>query len=161
MDVWSFFVTLAEVFNANGYRDKAITKEAEIIPAVEDAAKAESFEQLRPMAIVDPNQRASAGDMLDTMFNGEGRTTARQSKPASGEEHSEAPRTQPRTVPTTTRRSLRRLSNLHGGGVLGTLPAAVARPSRVSKGQMLLPTKDKQPTDPWMRMAANKKRAAA
>ncbi len=75
LDVWSFFVTLAEVFDANGYRDRNIATEKEIIPAVLEAAQAENFQYLRPMAVVDPNQRASAGDMLDHLFNGEGRTT--------------------------------------------------------------------------------------
>ena len=155
MDVWSFFVTLAEVFNANGYRDKAITTEAEIIPAVEDASKAKGFEQLRPMAIVDPEQRASAGHMLDAMFEGEGRTIAAQSKPVTREERSET-LLQARAGPTTVRRRMQRLSNQQRGGVLKSLPTT----SHVGKGLTLPPAKDKALVDPWTRMAANKKRLA-
>ena len=139
MDVWSLFVTLAEVFNANGYRDKAIRTEAEIIPAVVDASKATGFEELKPVAIVDPEQRASAGHMLDAMFNGEGRTTAPQSKPTSEAERSETLQTQPRAGSIIAR-----------GRVF---PPTASRPSRIGKGQKLPPVK----ADPWTRMAAKKK----
>ncbi|KAL8722087.1 MAG: hypothetical protein Q9225_001374 [Loekoesia sp. 1 TL-2023] len=76
IDVWSFFVTLAEVLNANGYREMTINTDADIIPAIQKAAEAEQFQALRPMAVLEPRERATAGYMLDRLFNGEGRTTA-------------------------------------------------------------------------------------
>ena len=42
-----------------------------------DPARHHNFHPLRDMVIVDPSRRASAGEMLDKLFNGEGRSTPR------------------------------------------------------------------------------------
>ncbi len=75
MDVWSFFVTFAAILEANGYREQDITRENQIIPAVEKAAKDLRLQKMRPMALLDLDLRASAADMLVSLFDGVGRTT--------------------------------------------------------------------------------------
>ena len=45
--------------------------------AVEEAANDKLFQPIRRMAIVDPNQRASAADILKDVFHGKGLTTPR------------------------------------------------------------------------------------
>jgi len=77
VDVWSLFFTLAEVMNVDGFRRKRLNTTASRIKAVEEAARHPDFYPLRDMAIVDPSLRASAGEMLDKLFSGDGRSTPR------------------------------------------------------------------------------------
>ncbi|EFY84639.1 calcium/calmodulin-dependent protein kinase [Metarhizium acridum CQMa 102] len=77
MDVWSLFVTLTYAMNVGGFREKPLHTTALRIKAVQEAANEVIFQPLRDMAIEDPSQRATAGDMLDKLFAGVGRTTSR------------------------------------------------------------------------------------
>ncbi|KAM3501324.1 hypothetical protein MY11210_009389 [Beauveria gryllotalpidicola] len=75
MDVWSLFVTLAYALNAGGFREKPLHSPSLRIKAVEEAANTQIFQPIRDMAKADHNLRATAADMLDKLFAGEGRTT--------------------------------------------------------------------------------------
>ncbi|KAH7175620.1 calcium/calmodulin-dependent protein kinase [Dactylonectria macrodidyma] len=75
MDVWSLFVTLAYAVNGAGFQKKPLHTTALLIQAVQDAANDVVLKPFRDMAIVNPSQRATAGDMLDKIFAGKGRTT--------------------------------------------------------------------------------------
>ncbi|KID86236.1 calcium/calmodulin-dependent protein kinase [Metarhizium guizhouense ARSEF 977] len=75
MDVWSLFVTLAYALNGASFRQKPLHTTPLRIKAIQEAAN--EFRPLRDMAHVDPRERATAGDMLDRLFAGEGRTTRR------------------------------------------------------------------------------------
>ncbi|KJK76530.1 hypothetical protein H634G_08118 [Metarhizium anisopliae BRIP 53293] len=75
MDVWSLFVTLAYALNGAGFRQKPLHTTPLRIQAIQEAAN--EFRPLRDMAHADPRKRATAGDMLDKLFAGEGRTTRR------------------------------------------------------------------------------------
>jgi len=77
VDVWSLFVTLAEATNVDGFRQKPFNTNELRVRRVEEATHSPDFGLLRDMAIVDPSRRASAGEMLDKLFNGEGRSTPR------------------------------------------------------------------------------------
>ncbi|KAF1951795.1 kinase-like protein [Byssothecium circinans] len=77
VDVWSLFVTLAYVLNANEFRKKRFDTNALRIRAVQEAADVAGFRPIQDMAIVDPKERASAAAILDKLFNGEGRSTRR------------------------------------------------------------------------------------
>jgi serine/threonine protein kinase len=81
VDIWSLFVTMAEIlpddvcnFPPNSWADSS---HRGIIQAVRQAAEADLLRQLRPMARVDPNLRASAAQMLLEIYGGEGLTTPR------------------------------------------------------------------------------------
>ncbi|KAL7949352.1 calcium/calmodulin-dependent protein kinase [Trichoderma barbatum] len=75
MDVWSLFVTLAWAMNMGNFRNKPLHTSALKARAIQEAADEEMFQEIRDMAFVDPSQRATAGDMLDKLFDGKGRTT--------------------------------------------------------------------------------------
>lgn len=77
VDVWSLFVTLAYAMNAGRYREKPLHTINSKIRAVLEAAAEPVFHGIKDMAIVDPERRASAAQMLDRVFSGEGRTTPR------------------------------------------------------------------------------------
>lgn len=77
IDVWSLFVTLAYAMNAAGYRRKPRHTREQVFKAVSEAANWKWLRPFREMAIEDPNRRATAGDMLDKVFRGRGRTTPR------------------------------------------------------------------------------------
>ena len=77
VDVWSLFVTLAYAMNASGFRKKRFDTPALRVRAAQEAANDDRFQPIRAMAIVDPEERASAADMLDAHFKGEGRSTPR------------------------------------------------------------------------------------
>lgn len=77
MDVWSLFVTLVYAMNVAGFRGKMLHTTPLRIKAIQEAANEEEFRPLQDMATEDPSQRATAGDMLDKLFAGEGRTTPR------------------------------------------------------------------------------------
>ncbi|KAJ4209919.1 hypothetical protein NW767_000198 [Fusarium falciforme] len=76
MDIWSLFVTLAYAMNAAGFRRKPRHSREQVFKAVWEAANWVRLRQFREMAIEDPDYRATAGDMLDKAFFGEGRTTS-------------------------------------------------------------------------------------
>ncbi|KAI5868572.1 calcium/calmodulin-dependent protein kinase [Durotheca rogersii] len=75
MDIWSRFVTLVYAMNVAGFRGKMLHTTPQRIKAIQEAANEQEFRPLQDMAIEDPSQRATAGDMLDKLFAGEGRTT--------------------------------------------------------------------------------------
>ncbi|KAL2691543.1 hypothetical protein Neosp_001931 [[Neocosmospora] mangrovei] len=77
MDIWSLFVTLAYATNAAGFQNKPTNPREQVFKAVREAADGVRLRQFRKMAIEDPDDRATAGDMLDKIFGGKGRTTAR------------------------------------------------------------------------------------
>ncbi|KAL1614355.1 hypothetical protein SLS56_012122 [Neofusicoccum ribis] len=79
VDVWSLYVVIVQVLNVRGFHDK--TKEfkegRDIFMALEEAYQDDIVAPLRPMAHIDPEQRASAAEMLDALFNGVGRAILR------------------------------------------------------------------------------------
>ncbi|RMZ85097.1 hypothetical protein DV738_g76, partial [Chaetothyriales sp. CBS 135597] len=75
MDVWSLFVTLIYAMNAAGFREKMLHTTPLRIKAIQEAANEREFQPLQDMAKEDPSKRASAGDMLDKLYAGEGRST--------------------------------------------------------------------------------------
>ncbi|KAH8726005.1 kinase-like domain-containing protein [Phaeosphaeriaceae sp. PMI808] len=77
VDVWSLYATLAYVLNANGFRTKRFDTPRLCIKAVEEVANDYGFHPIQEMAAVNPEARASAADMLDKHFGGEGRSTPR------------------------------------------------------------------------------------
>ena len=78
MDVWSLFVTLAVILNIGGFNEKPKNGLDLVRKAVKEAANEEEFAAIRKMAICDPQERASAAEMLDALFDGVGRTTPRK-----------------------------------------------------------------------------------
>ena len=81
VDVWSLFVTIADILNVDGFRAKPMHTKVLRLAAIAAAARSVELSQVKAMAHEDPNQRASAADILEDVFNGEGRTT-RKSRPA-------------------------------------------------------------------------------
>lgn len=77
LDIWSLFVTITHVMNVDGYRSKPLYINEQKIKAVQEAANDKLLQPIRPMAIIDPDQRASAADMLNDVFHGKGLTTRR------------------------------------------------------------------------------------
>ena len=75
VDVWSLFVTMAYVMDVNGYRKKRFGTNQHIIENALKAAETTLLSPLKDMAILDPNERASAADMLIKLYKGEGLTT--------------------------------------------------------------------------------------
>ncbi|KAL9013399.1 MAG: hypothetical protein Q9173_001901 [Seirophora scorigena] len=81
VDTWSLFVTVAYALNAKGYREKKINTLEEAITAALAAAADQSMAKIKEMAIVDPEKRASAAQMLIKHFGGEGLSTPRGNIP--------------------------------------------------------------------------------
>jgi len=81
VDVWALFVTLAMVLNAGGFRSKPNSTLKLRMKAVEEATRTKELRNMKEMAIVNPEQRASAADMLDKHFQGRGRTTTSNQSP--------------------------------------------------------------------------------
>ncbi|KAF2245170.1 kinase-like protein [Trematosphaeria pertusa] len=77
VDVWSLFVTLAYALNVSEFRKKRFDTHTLRVRAAQEAANEAGFHPIRAMVIVDPKARASAADMLDALFHGEGRSTPR------------------------------------------------------------------------------------
>lgn len=81
MDIWSLFVTMAEITEGYTFPPKAVvTSPRDIIQAVQEAA-AGGYSELKPMARMNPALRASAAQMLLTYFDGNGLTTPRNQIP--------------------------------------------------------------------------------
>lgn len=76
IDIWSLFVTLAYALDAAGFRGKPLGSVEQRIKAIKEAANDYRFQPIQSMAIENPNDRATAGDMLDKVFQGRGRTTS-------------------------------------------------------------------------------------
>lgn len=78
VDIFSIFVTLAEAINAGKFRDQPMPMGNLRQKMAVIQAAASMLPQISQMACVAPEQRPSAGDMLEKIYNGEGRTTPRQ-----------------------------------------------------------------------------------
>ncbi|KAM6521369.1 MAP kinase kinase kinase kinase activity [Fusarium solani] len=76
MDIWSLFVTAAYAMNAAGYRRKPRRSLEQVLKAVGEAAMWPRLQMFQEMASENPDDRATAGDMLDKVFHGRGRTTS-------------------------------------------------------------------------------------
>ncbi|KPM46522.1 hypothetical protein AK830_g46 [Neonectria ditissima] len=81
MDVWSLFVTLTYAVNIRDFQSKPLHTTALRVQAIQDAAADDILRPIRFMAEVDLSHRATAGDVLDCVFNGAGRTTRRKQAP--------------------------------------------------------------------------------
>ncbi|SPQ25035.1 d2f34b66-dd8f-46a7-872a-657f64aa3809 [Thermothielavioides terrestris] len=80
MDVWSLFVTMAEILPNCDFPPKSVTSPSDIIRAAQEAA-AGGCPELQPTARVNPMLRASAAQMLVALFHGKGLTTPRNQIP--------------------------------------------------------------------------------
>ena len=84
-DVWSLFVTMVYTLDAGKFRQRSIhfkTDEQVTQGVLSAASKADIFSIIQEMAIVNPQQRASAAQMLVKIHNGVGLTTPRNRVPA-------------------------------------------------------------------------------
>jgi serine/threonine protein kinase len=84
VDVWSLFVTMLWTLNGGEFRErcdqfKSIEDGREAVFA---ASKIDTVSKIREMAIVNPEKRASAAQMLVKCYNGGGLTTPRSQVPA-------------------------------------------------------------------------------
>jgi hypothetical protein len=85
VDVWSFFVTMLWILDAGEFRQRSnrFKTVAEAQRAVLSAASnVDSVSKIREMAIANPEQRASAAQMLMKHFDGQGLSTPRNQVPA-------------------------------------------------------------------------------
>ncbi|CAK7213451.1 hypothetical protein SCUCBS95973_001797 [Sporothrix curviconia] len=64
VDVWSLFVTILWTLNVCGFRTRHLALYREVYNAVRECTRVEVIDSIRPMAAVDPDQRASAAQML-------------------------------------------------------------------------------------------------
>lgn len=81
VDTWSLFVTVAYTLNARGYRDQQIDTYGGLITAALAAAHDPQMARIKEMAIVDPEKRASAAQMLVKNYDGAGLSTPRGNIP--------------------------------------------------------------------------------
>lgn len=84
VDVWSLYVTLIWTMDISDFRRKSheFKSLGEIRQAISFiASNAQSVSTIREMAIVNPDQRASAAQMLVKYFGGEGLSTRRSQVP--------------------------------------------------------------------------------
>lgn len=84
VDVWSLFVTMLWTLNVGEFREsceqfKSVEDAQEAVCAV---SKMDIVSKIREMAIVNPEKRASAAQMLVKCYNGGGLTTPRSQVPA-------------------------------------------------------------------------------
>lgn len=100
MDVWSLFVTIADILHAGGFDERVCNTYEDILGSVRAAAA--TLPGLSPMARENPKMRTSAAQMLVKFFNGEGLSTAR-SQIAPISEPEDAPK-----APQASKRYLRR-----------------------------------------------------
>ncbi|KAH8598558.1 kinase-like domain-containing protein [Bisporella sp. PMI_857] len=85
VDVWSLFVTMLWILDAGEFRQKSnqFKCDAEVQRAVLFAASnVDTVSKIREMAIVNPEERASAAQMLVKYFDGVGLSTPRSRVPA-------------------------------------------------------------------------------
>ena len=83
VDVWSLFVTMLWTLDVQGYRRTSATFRSlgEARDTVLRLASSEIMFQIREMAKINPEERASAAQMLVKCFNGAGLTTPRHLVP--------------------------------------------------------------------------------
>lgn len=85
VDVWSLFITLAYALDEGGFQRKSRRTAPPLrMKAIREAANAQRLRAIRAMAEIDPDRRASAADILDQVFRGEGRTTPHRAVDAHG-----------------------------------------------------------------------------
>ena len=77
VDVWSLFVTIAWALDEDHYRNKSLFTNDQKLAAAAMAAASPRLQEIREMAMQDPNQRPSAAQVLLRVFGGEGLTTPR------------------------------------------------------------------------------------
>jgi serine/threonine protein kinase len=85
VDVWSLFVTMLWILDAGEFRQRSnkFKTVAEVRRVVLSAASnVDSVSKIREMAIVNPEERASAAQMLVKYFDGAGLSTPRNQVPA-------------------------------------------------------------------------------
>jgi serine/threonine protein kinase len=85
VDVWSLFVTMLWILDAGEFRQRSnrFKTVAEVQRAVLSAASnVNSISKIREMAIVNPEERASAAQMLVKYFDGAGLSTPRNQVPS-------------------------------------------------------------------------------
>ena len=82
IDCWSLFVTMAYAINAGGYRSKQSSNAKEWVEAALAAAETPDLEHIKEMAVVEPEKRASAAQMLIKHYNGDGLSTPHGEVPA-------------------------------------------------------------------------------
>lgn len=78
VDVWSLFVTIAYSVNVGGYRQAQKQTQNEVMTAISDAAAHHTMDGIKEMAIIDPDRRASAAQMLLKLYDGDGLTTPKR-----------------------------------------------------------------------------------
>ena len=84
VDVWSLFVTMLWALNVGEFRESCEQFEypEDAREAVCAASKMDIVSKIQEMAIVNPEKRASAAQMLVKCYNGRGLTTPRSQVPA-------------------------------------------------------------------------------
>ncbi len=82
LDVWSLFVTILWTLNVGEFRHKQFKSIEEGRRAIIAASRLETVSKIQEMAIVNPERRASAAQMLVKCYNGVGLTTLRTQVPA-------------------------------------------------------------------------------
>jgi serine/threonine protein kinase len=84
VDVWSLFVTILWTLDINGFRkmSKQFKYPKQVLDAVSLAAsKDNTVSNIQEMGIINPDERASAAQMLVKCYNGAGLSTPRQQVP--------------------------------------------------------------------------------
>lgn len=138
VDIWSFFVTILWILDAGEFRQRSnrFKSVAEVRRAVLSAASnVDSVSKIREMAIVKPEERASAAQMLVKYFDGAGLSTPRNQVPALTS--SPRPKITTPKAPTPAPPSLTtRTAQIKPKGLqLNTNVFAAAAPSRVEKSR--------------------------
>ena len=77
VDVWSLFVTLACALNVGGFQKKPLHTVQQRLTALAEAAQISPLDSIKEMAVVEPEHRFSAAQMLVKLYNGKGLTTPR------------------------------------------------------------------------------------
>lgn len=77
VDVWCLYVKLTYALNVDEFRGKRFGTPWLGMIAVQGTANNRSLSCVQEMATVEPEARASAADMLEKPFNGDGRSTPR------------------------------------------------------------------------------------
>lgn len=79
IDVWALFVTILWLLNPGDLRQKEFSTQGEVHNTVSwIATNVETFAPIREMAAFDPDERASAAQILVKQYNGGGLTTPRR-----------------------------------------------------------------------------------
>ena len=137
LDVYSLFVTVVYALNINNFQNAYLETPEARTAAIRSASEAPVFAPIRAMALEDPARRASAAEILDQVYNGEGRSS-RRTLPRFGapavapttagpsttpSKASLAPPTEPFTAEAKSKKPVRqglsngRVEKVRGGGV--------------------------------------------